>query len=229
MSVDGALGAPLVVLSPHCDDGVFSCGDVLAEHPGARVITLFAGAPASYERLTAWDEAAGFRPGEDVMARRRAEDAAALAVVGARPVWLDFRDSQYGPSPPPAALADAVAPPLLEAAPATVLAPLGLFHSDHRLAHEAALLLRARYLHVAWLFYEDALYRRLGPLLDERLAELRARGLALRRAVRPARRASRAKIAAVAKYRSQIRALRTPGRPGVRDALEPEGYWRVTA
>jgi LmbE family N-acetylglucosaminyl deacetylase len=218
----------LVVVSPHCDDAVFSCGDLLAERRGARVVTCFAGPPPRQAPLTPWDAAAGFRPGDDVMARRRAEDAAALALLGARPAWLDFRDSQYGRSPSAGTLADALAAALGEG-PATVLAPLGLFHSDHRLAHEAALLVRARRRDLAWTFYEDALYRRLPALLDERLAALRARGLALRRAPRPARRASPLKLAAIAKYRSQIRALRTPGRPGVRDALAPEGYWQVAA
>ncbi|HXH84765.1 MAG TPA: PIG-L family deacetylase, partial [Candidatus Tectomicrobia bacterium] len=33
-----AAGATLVI-SPHCDDGVLSCGDLLAHSPGATVLT----------------------------------------------------------------------------------------------------------------------------------------------------------------------------------------------
>ena len=57
----------------------FGCGQLLFSHPGSVVITALAGPPASYETVTGWDAAAGFRPGDDVIAARRAEDRAALA------------------------------------------------------------------------------------------------------------------------------------------------------
>src|SRR5581483_9049450 len=75
---------------------------LLAEQPGAVVFTVFAGGPPAAAALTPWDADCGFRPGDDVMARRRAEDAAALELVGATPRWLPFRDAQYGE---PAAIA----------------------------------------------------------------------------------------------------------------------------
>ena len=54
------LARPVLAISPHCDDAVFGCGDVLAVHAGAAVVTVFAGSPAPAAALTRWDAAAGF-------------------------------------------------------------------------------------------------------------------------------------------------------------------------
>jgi LmbE family N-acetylglucosaminyl deacetylase len=62
---------PLLVISPHLDDAVFSCGQLLEVHPGATVVTIFAGRPPPGTPLTDWDSAAGFGPGEDPIGRRR--------------------------------------------------------------------------------------------------------------------------------------------------------------
>jgi LmbE family N-acetylglucosaminyl deacetylase len=40
---------PIVVLSPHLDDAVLSCGVLLAANGGARVVTVFAGMPTDRE------------------------------------------------------------------------------------------------------------------------------------------------------------------------------------
>ena len=42
-----------------------------------------------------WDALCGFVPGDEVHVARRAEDAAALAVLDATPVWLDFVEHSY--------------------------------------------------------------------------------------------------------------------------------------
>ena len=42
----------IVVVSPHLDDALLSCGELLARCGGASVVTLFAGAPADYEVVT---------------------------------------------------------------------------------------------------------------------------------------------------------------------------------
>ena len=83
------------VISPHLDDGVLSCGDLLAVCPGTLLVTVFAGTPTD-ETLTSWDAASGFAEGDDVMAARRQEDAAACVLLGAQPCWLPYRDAQYG-------------------------------------------------------------------------------------------------------------------------------------
>jgi len=218
----------IVVVSPHCDDGVFGCGDLLATHPGTTVVTAFAGRPKKYERLTRWDEACGFRPGDDPVAIRQREDHAALALLGAVPVWLEFCDSQYGASPAPDVLAGPLAAAIAAARPTAVIAPLGLFHSDHVLAHEAALVVARERPALAWIAYEDAIYRRIPDLVARRIALLAAAGLAPRPVSLPVAGTDARKGAAIACYRSQLRALAAPGHPGWSDALAPGSYWRLT-
>lgn len=216
---------PVLVVSPHCDDAVLSCGELLAERPGSMVVTLFAGRPPAGQPLTEWDAAAGFREGDDVMGERRAEDRAALDVLGATPVWLDFCDAQYQCSPDAETLSAALAAVMQAGAPREFFLPLGLFHSDHVLAHDAGRRALARLPGWRVCFYEDAIYRRYRGLLAARLEALRSQGLALqRRALSPTSRLE-LKQRAVACYRSQLRALSTPGRPGHADAFAPEGYW----
>src|SRR5437773_641965 len=59
----------LLVLSPHLDDVVISCGGLLRAHRGATVVTLFAASPPAYtDPLNEHDTACGFEPGDDTMA-----------------------------------------------------------------------------------------------------------------------------------------------------------------
>jgi LmbE family N-acetylglucosaminyl deacetylase len=217
----------LVVVSPHLDDGVLGCSALLARHDAAVVVTIFAGRPPASTPLPPWDEAAGFRPGDDVIGARRAEDRAALEVLGARPVWLSFLDSQYGDSPAADAIVPVLESALIDAEPATVCIPLGLFHSDHVLTHAAALRLLRRCRPWRWLAYEEPMYRRVPGALDDRLASLTSAGIAITRFGTEV--APPDKPRALACYASQLRALGMPGRPGHADALAPERYWALAA
>jgi LmbE family N-acetylglucosaminyl deacetylase len=220
-------GGTAVIVSPHLDDAVFACGDVMARRSGSTVVTVFAGPPPTGAALAPWDADAGFAAGDDVLAARREEDRRALARLRARPVWLDFLDAQYGASPDVASLAAALAGVLRREAPAAVYLPLGLFHSDHLLTSEACLRLAAADPARAWLVYADALYRAYAGLLPRRLAALAGRGLELAPLPGDPAPASALKRAAIAEYASQLRALHTPGRPGIADALAPEQLWRL--
>jgi LmbE family N-acetylglucosaminyl deacetylase len=222
-------GGRLVCVSPHLDDVVLSCGDALAAHSGAVVVTAFAGHPDTYPDLTSWDARAGFEQGADVVAARRAEDAAALAILGATPHWLDFPDPQYGERPSRSVLAEALMQSLTALTPATVMVPVGLFHDDHILTSDAALdVLRGR-PELPWFVYADAIYRRVPQLLDERLALLRAAGFEIRPVETPGGPTSDRKRRAVACYRSQVMALERSWDGGVSDAYEPEQLWQITA
>lgn len=218
----------LLVLSPHLDDAVFACGRLLASKPGAIVATVFAGRPPPGQALTDWDRAAGFLPGEDVVGWRREEDRAALDILGAEPRWLNLRDSQYGGADP-GEVADRLRELLSDCRPDTVLIPLGLFHSDHRLVHKAALSLLEPETRRRWLAYEDALYRRIEGLRDQAIDELKSQGFAPRPvSFQESSQAELVKAGAVACYRSQLRALATPGRPGLADFEAPEAYWQLS-
>lgn len=221
------LGKCLVV-SPHLDDAVFACGDLIRAHPGTGVLTVMAGRPPRGFPLTRWDADCGFRAGDDIMGTRREEDRAALRLLGARPFWLDFLDSQYRNSPSAGEVRTALEEAVDDFRPASVVFPFGLFHSDHRLVHEAALSLADRRPDIAWHLYEDALYRALEGFVLGRSLKLMADGFALER-LPSGGPASPLKREAAARYRSQIRALSKPGYPGCEDAFRPERIWRLRA
>lgn len=219
----------MVVLSPHLDDAVFACGALLAARPGSTVVTLFAAAPAGAERVhTDWDARCGFADARQALGARRAEDAAALARLDARARWLDFVDAQYGERPGVDTLAAALRDELRVLGSPPLLYPLGLFHGDHLLAHDAARAALGRLDGLEALAYEDAIYRRLPGLLQQRLAALAAAGVVATPApLPPADAADTArKAAAVRCYASQLRAL---GGAGVADTAQPERCWRLDA
>ena len=49
---DGA--GTLAVISPHLDDGVFACGEMLAAHPGSVVVTVFPDGAEKYLTESFW-------------------------------------------------------------------------------------------------------------------------------------------------------------------------------
>lgn len=215
-------GTPALFVSPHLDDAVFACADRIAASD-AVVVTLFAGFAPAGGALTAWDRECGFTDGDDVVAARRAEDAAALARLGATPVWLDFRDDQYGDSSAIPEIAEALARVVEAYAPQAIYAPLGLFHADHRRASDAALALAGR--DACWIVYADAIYRRIPGAVGARAAQLARSGYALAPLRGGRGDASPRKRDAIACYRSQLSALAT--RPALGDVYAPERYWTL--
>lgn len=218
----------LVVVSPHLDDAVFSCGELLASSPGATVVTVFAGMPAESWPLPDWDAACGFASARQAIAARRREDRAALERLGAQPCWLGCLDRQYRRGSDAEGAASRLARAFHRHAPGTVAIPLGLFHDDHREARCAALRLMAARKGWNWLAYEEAIYRRIPGLVEESLAELRCARIGLE-AFEPGTGGQDPyrKRSAVECYASQLRGLATVGRPGHADAMAPERYWRL--
>lgn len=233
MAADFALDArsPLFVVSPHLDDAVFGCAALLATRPGASVCTVFAGTPATPQRQP-WDAAAGFDNARAAMAERLREDAQALACCGARGIYLDFLDDQYGGSPDLPALSAALARQLARHPGAVPLLPLGLRHPDHRRVAEAWLgLLRAGRIG-SCLVYEEAMHRTAAGETVRRLDALNRAGLCVTplddtwcgaRAAPPARDIKRRAVAA---YASQLRAF---GGGPLDDLDRPERYWHLTS
>lgn len=184
-----------VFLSPHYDDVPLSAGATVAEiadlgFPPETVI-VFGSEPDPAQPLSpfanalhrAWGLSAG-----GVIASRRAEEAAAAAVLGARISVLRFRDAIYRGH---TYLSDEDlfgAPPAAEAQlPSEIVAALGLGqtanpdvriyapmaigrHVDHQLVFQAAALLAASGWDV-W-FYEDTPYVLKAGALQSRLAEI---------------------------------------------------------
>ncbi len=92
-------GAMHVFLSPHLDDVALSCGGTVAQlaRAGYRVlvVTVFAGSPPpdlgrfGERHVRLWGGA------EDPMRRRRAEDEAAMDILGATPVYGLYPDAPF--------------------------------------------------------------------------------------------------------------------------------------
>jgi LmbE family N-acetylglucosaminyl deacetylase len=196
---------------------VLGCAALVAAHPGAVVVTVTAGRPGPHA-LTDWDRRCGFAQGDDVVGARRGEDQAALALLGARPVWLDFLDRQYGASPSHADLVAAIGRAVEDAA--MVASPLGLFHEDHLLTAGACFDVARARRDVRWVVYEDAIYRPVAGRTDQALAALRADGFVLRDVTYPE---APAKGEAIRRYPSQLRGLADL----LADAYRPERYWSL--
>jgi LmbE family N-acetylglucosaminyl deacetylase len=230
--VDPAELAKIVVVSPHFDDAALGAAHLLSRYPGSTVITVLGGRPPAYpDPPTEWDADGGFRAGDDVVAVRREEDEAAMAVLGATPVWLDFADHQYLPKearPRP----EAVAPVLgeaIDAAEATaVFLPMGLANPDHRLTHDAGRLVLAERPGLSWFCYEDHGYKHLPGMLAWRVAKLFRSGLWPTPAIVPIDPDMTRKRKAIWCYVSQIPPLEREHALTARlEAYVPEQFWRL--
>jgi LmbE family N-acetylglucosaminyl deacetylase len=225
-----------VYLSPHLDDAVLSCGGLI--HRQARagqpplVITLFSGQPPTDVELSAFAQSQHERWGtlEDVMEVRWSEDGAAMAMLGAdylrlnypdciyrgrersdEPVWYyPSEEALFGRVHPsedgfPAELAAVLSEFIPPGEGVTLYAPLTVGnHVDHQLTFAAAHILRAQ----GWglRFYEDYPYvEREGALS----AALAARGAKRRqpRVIPLDEDDLAAKIGAIACYESQLGVL----------------------
>ncbi len=222
-------GAPYFVVSPHMDDAVFSCGMLLASHPGSIVCTVFCGEPDPPQQ-TPWDTSAGFEDSSTAMRARIAEDEQALAIVGARALRLPFFDSQYGDTPSVEALVRALTRAWRRTGAPRLVAPLGLYHSDHVLVGDACRLIAQRERAYDVIVYEDALYRAIEDVASRRYAELSGNGIGFAPLPEPIAHTFRGAGAAAVKrravpaYRSQLRALDDPY---PRDLAEPERYMQL--
>lgn len=234
---DWGLAAPgeldrLVVVSPHLDDAVLGCAQLMAAHPGTRVVTVFTGRPHPYpDPPTAWDALCGFGAGDDVLAAREAEDVAALATLGAVPVWLGVVEHQYLPRaewPGAEVLVDGLEAALRALEPTAVVVPFGLGNPDHDATHDAAMVVRDRLPEPAWFCYEDMGYKHIPGLLAWRVARLFVRGVWPTPAALPLDPDPARKQAAVDCYPSQLRALEADWRIGAKLAAPaPEQFWRL--
>jgi LmbE family N-acetylglucosaminyl deacetylase len=224
----------IVIVSPHLDDAVLGCANFMAAHPGVVVVTVFAGNPAVYptDPMRQWDVQSGFVAGDDVMEVRRHEDAAALNLLDASAVHLEFIEHTYNPGDRPVApdmLVDALAPALAALDPTLVLAPFGLANPDHDTAHRACMLARERLDDdVSFWLYEDSGYKHIPGMLAWRVSTLFRRRL-WPTPVCPVTDVSETrKQAAIACYPTQLLALEDDWAIGAKLAAPaPEQFWRL--
>ncbi len=168
-----------LALSPHLDDAAFSAGGTLAALAAAgwevTVATLFTASvphPTGFALACQTDK--GLPAEADYMAIRRAEDDAALAALGARPLHLPLREAPHRGYASAAALfadlrsddtahldaAALLAPPLRDLAPDLILAPQAIGgHVDHVLTVRAIQVLAPRVPVLWWADFPYATRR----------------------------------------------------------------------
>jgi LmbE family N-acetylglucosaminyl deacetylase len=230
--VDRAAFGTILVLSPHFDDAAMGAGHLLISYPGSTVATVMGGWPPAYpDPPSEWDALGGFKTGDDVVAVRREEDHAAMEVLGAEPIHLEFSDHQYLEPPDRPTAAD-VAPALVQlvdqVAPTSVFAPMGLGNPDHVVVHEAALLARTERPAPLWFCYEDAGYKHIPGLLAWRVARLLKSQPWATPAIVPHTPDEDRKREAIFRYTSQIPPLeRDHGLTARLEGRAPEQFWRL--
>ncbi len=234
-------------LSPHFDDVALSCGGSVFRHTAigdsVLVVTITAAEPADDFHSTTvealhrrWADSLGGAPPPAMVARRRAEDQAALSLLRADVLHLPFLDCIYraGPAgeplypgpmdmfgafnPADEAIIDAVAE-AFRALPAAgqIYAPLGVGnHIDHRVARGAA-----ERVFGELTYYEDYPYTLAAGALEavlppESRHEWSAEVTWLTET------ALRTKIEAVAAYQSQLTSF-FAGRDDLAHKLREEG------
>ena len=189
------LGYAHIYLSPHLDDAAISCGGAIArfaaEGQPVLVVNVCSGSPPPGGPFSPFAELQHARwglPADQAVALRRAEDAAALEILGADCLQLDLLDAIYRMPTAyrddatlfgPLAAADTLQAelrPLLHGLAARYpgaifYAPLAVgFHVDHQAVHAAAAdLTRAG---VAVASYEDLPYACATGALARRLEAL---------------------------------------------------------
>ena len=138
-------GAPELLLSPHLDDAVLDCWDLLSSERELNVVNVFAGVPTPGS-LAIWDEITGADDSAGRVRSRVEEDARAHACAKRRPHNLSLLDAQYRAgrlSPSLGEIDRALAADVQGASHVYVAAGIG-GHADHLLARlYGRMLLRA--------------------------------------------------------------------------------------
>jgi len=220
----------VLLCSPHFDDAALGAAYLLFAHPGATVVTVCGGRPPRYpDPPTDWDALGGFQSGDDVVALRREEDRAAMEVLGATPVWLDFVDHQYlarSDRADPADVAEAIDVVISDVRPTAVFIPMGLANPDHVMTHDAGALLAVRHDDLTFFAYEDSGYKHIPGMLAWRISKLFASDLWPTPMVVPAELDHARKKTAIECYVSQLPPLNRDHSLGARiGGNVPEQHW----
>jgi LmbE family N-acetylglucosaminyl deacetylase len=173
----------------------------------------------------------GCGAGDDVVAARREEDAAAMEVLGSGYEWLEFSDHQYlapPDRPTPSDVAPVLAVTIAEFDPTAVFFPMGLGNPDHVMVHDACLLVRQEQPEREWFCYEDHGYKHIPGLLAWRVAKLLRSQPWPTPAIVPHVPDEERKRRAIWCYTSQIAPLEQDHALSARmEGRVPEQFWRL--
>jgi hypothetical protein len=244
---------PLLLISPHIDDVMFSCFGLLCRAESIDVLTVFAGIPAP-ANAGPWDVKTGFSDARSSIEVRRAEDAAAFHGLPHGRRFLPLLEWQYAPGPrgdsDRSQLLEAVRPWVHDHPGGTLALPAGAgrrpsrvtrplaaaglgppalpVHPDHVYVLDTLLLDLAERRDLRFLLYEELPYAWCGRA-DRRVGHIAARlgrdAEAFVLAVSPDEKARR-----VSAYKSQVPHLMYKDRRLDNPASLPpnEIYWALT-
>jgi LmbE family N-acetylglucosaminyl deacetylase len=221
--------APVIIISPHLDDGVLSCAQLIDASSDVTVVTVLAGAPNEHhEGYNSRSTGENFAP--NAMKRRRAEDADALSLLSSKFEWLDFLDGDYMDERPRVdddhVIRDAIVRVLRKENPVSVISPLGLYHDDHLLVSDVCLEI-ARQGEFEWYLYMDMPYGLAIPTTVSQRLAIVEETLDLK-SLEPFSGNPDVKRLSMKRYVSQYGPTKRSHRRGFRAAMKaPERYWRV--
>lgn len=161
----------ILLISPHFDDAVLSAGQLMADRPDADVVTIFAGLPIAPDGVkTPYDIKCGFENAREAHGTRTRENDEALALLNARPLNLNFPDSQYKNDVNFDRIVESLQSLIDGHAYEFIIGPLGLGHPDHITTTNAITRLHTN---VPVYLWEDLPLRVVEPeLVPERLTNL---------------------------------------------------------
>lgn len=161
----------LIAISPRFNDAVGGCAGLLAARPDSTVLTVYSGMPLEAGCLSDADRNSGFNNGREAVLARQASSQRALSLLGVLGVQMDMVDDQYVEGSGEGRLTSALAAALSALRPRVILMPLGMCGAPHVHVSDACLTVRALFLRVEWIAYEEVAQAEPGAV-QERLASL---------------------------------------------------------
>jgi LmbE family N-acetylglucosaminyl deacetylase len=143
-----------VMVSPHLDDAALSASARLGRG-GATVVTVFTAVPPAGWPTTRWDLLTGAASSRERQRERRAEDAAAMAMLGAHSVYLELPELLYRDGPPDLGPAAERLTGCFSRAEQVWLPAAISGHRDHLLARDLGMDAAARAGHTEVTLYAD--------------------------------------------------------------------------
>jgi LmbE family N-acetylglucosaminyl deacetylase len=151
-----------VFISPHLDDLALSCFGAMRD--GDEAVTVFTADPQADGLLSDWDARCGAVSSRALMARRRGEDIAAMALGGAVPRHLPFAEQHHRSTElDPSVLASALAEVLSGAT--EVWVPAAVYgNPDHAVVRSVTFSVLAKApVASVWLYAEYPYHQYLAP------------------------------------------------------------------
>lgn len=219
---------PALVISPHLDDAVLSCAQLIRTRPGTTIMTILAGFPPGVH--TGWSaRTTGLPVAKDANLKRRSEDQSAARALGARTAWVDIPAQEYGPAFPTDRLlriSQSIVAAVTTGEFPSVFIPLGVTHPDHIIVSDAALRAVLDSKSESYV-YMDMPYGQASPRRVRRRLRRIGREFEIE-PLAPFAVDPETKAEAVNAYSSQVEELRRGfGRHFSRVFSDPERYWRI--